>query len=97
MPSAAMDTRIRGYDKNFVTPDLIGGLCPRLRWIPAFAGMTKTSSPPTGSGVYGFCLRHPRLDRGSMPSAAMTKPLAVAATEEAVVVKVAEPLVLTAM
>ncbi len=24
----------------FVTPDLIGGLCLRLPWIPAFAGMT---------------------------------------------------------
>jgi len=66
MPSAVMDTRIRGYDKKLVTPDLIGGL-----WL-------LTLSPPAWSGVHAFGrhgyphsrvwqnIGHPRPDRGSM-------------------------------
>ena len=49
MPSLAMDTRVRGYDKfsscltqSLVTPDLIGGPCFRQPWIPACAGMTNS-------------------------------------------------------
>ena len=45
LPSTAMDTRMRGYDKFPVTPDLIGGPCLLPSASIRKQGLTPTANP----------------------------------------------------
>ena len=50
-----------GIHLVIVTPDSIGGLCLRLSWIPAFAGMTEGGGYDRGSAGMAVLLSCPRM------------------------------------